>query len=330
MEESLETFQALDPVAYLSKFTKANTRPDSRPHHITRPTNLQPTILSLNSHGSSLTTIGNTQVITGITLQVGTPSPSTPLSGEINVTTHFSPLCGGQYNIGGRIAHDEYGQKSSSANAYADPQSIESFVKRTVVDSCMVDLDQLGILEGKAAWKIDVSCVLVNHDGNVVDAFLLGVVMALKDLRLPRVMLEKVDGEEVVRFVDGDDAGNDVAHDVDADADMGVKDPTRTNRTGKKLVFRKMCVPLTIGSFQGKMLVDPSLEEESLCDGMITVVVDAMSLNRPKDEHGGVLTGDILNLSKSGGGVLSSMEEIAACAQLAFGRAKELEQILLI
>ena len=78
------------------------------------------------------------------------------------------------------------------------------------------------------------------------------------------------------------------------------------------------------------MLVDPSLEEESLCDGMITVVVDAMSLNRPKDEHGGVLTGDILNLSKSGGGVLSSMEEIAACAQLAFGRAKELEQILLI
>lgn len=203
----------------------------------------------------------------------------------------------------------------------------------------MVDLDQLGILEGKAAWKIDVSCVLVNHDGNVVDAFLFGVVMALKDLRLPRVMLEKVDGEEVVRFVDGDDAGNadagnDVAHDADADADadadMGVKDPTRTNRTGKKLVFRKMCVPLTIGSFQGKMLVDPSLEEESLCDGMITVVVDAMSLNRPKDEHGGVLTGDILNLSKSGGGVLSSMEEIAACAQLAFGRAKELEQILLI
>ena len=169
----------------------------------------------------------------------------------------------------------------------------------------------------------------------LISNFLFGVVMALKDMRLPRVMLEKVDGEEVVRFVDGDDAGNadagnDVAHDADADADMGVKDPTRTNRTGKKLVFRKMCVPLTIGSFQGKMLVDPSLEEESLCDGMITVVVDAMSLNRPKDEHGGVLTGDILNLSKSGGGVLSSMEEIAACAQLAFGRAKELEQILLI
>ena len=73
------------------------------------------------------------------------------------------------------------------------------------------------------------------------------------------------------------------------------------------------------------MLVDPSLEEESLCDGMITVVVDAMSVN----QENGVLTGDILNLSKSGGGVLSSMEEIAACTQLALGRAKELQPILL-
>jgi exosome complex component RRP42 len=180
----------------------------------------------------------------------------------------------------------------------------------------MVDLDQLVILEGKAAWKIDISCVLVNHDGNVVDAFLLGVVKALSDLRLPRVKLEKIDGEELVRFVD-DDTNDGVVSD----------DMNNAERAGKKLEFRKLCVPLTIGSFQGKMLVDPSLEEESLCEGMITIVVDAMSLEK---DDSGVLTGNIVNLSKSGGGVLSSTEEIAACVQLAFGRAKELQPILQI
>jgi exosome complex RNA-binding protein Rrp42 (RNase PH superfamily) len=249
-------------------------------------------------------------VITGITLQIGTPSPSTPRHGEIDVSVNFSPLCGGQYNTAGRLVHDEYEQRSFAANAYADPQSIESFVKRTIISSNMIDLSQLCILEGKAAWKVDVSCMVVNHDGNVVDAFLLGVVAALMDLTLPRVKMEKVDGQEVARIVDGD---------VDVDESMtGVQN-------GQKIEFRKVCVPLTIGFFNGKMLVDPSLEEESLCDGMITVVVDGMSLN--KDD--GVLSGDILNLTKSGGGVLTSMEEIAACSQLAFGRAKELEHILL-
>ncbi len=184
----------------------------------------------------------------------------------------------------------------------------------------MVDLDQLVILEGKAAWKIDITCVLVNHDGNVVDAFLLGVVKALSDLRLPRVKLEKIDGEELVRFVDDDTNDGVVSDDMD-----------NTERVGKKLEFRKLCVPLTIGSFQGKMLVDPSLEEELLCEGMMTVVVDAMSLHHDENQSGdgnGMLTGDILDLTKSGGN-LAAIEDIAACVQLAFGRAKELQSILL-
>lgn len=265
--------------------------------------------MTQNSNGSSLVTLGNTKVITGITLQIGTPSPSTPTHGEIDVSVNFSPICGSQYNNAGRLVHDDYEQRSFAANAYADPQSIESFVKRTIVSSNMIDLSQLCILEGKAAWKIDVSCMVVNHDGNVVDAFLLGVVTALLDLRLPRVKMENVDGQEVAKIID-DDFGA-----VNSDS----------AQLGQKMEFRKVCIPLTIGFFQGKMLVDPSLEEESLCDGMITVVVDGMSLN--KDE--GILSGVILNLTKSGAGVLSSMEEIAACAQLAFGRAKELEHILL-
>lgn len=293
---------------YLKKFTNANTRPDSRAHHATRQTNVQTSILTQNSYGSSLVTIGNTKIITAITLQVGTPSPLTPSHGEIDVTVNFSPLCGGQYNTAGRVVHDDYEHRSVAANAYADPQSLQSFVKRTIISSNMIDLKQLCIFEGKAAWKIDVSCIVVNHDGNVVDAFLLGAVSALMDLTLPQVKMNKVDGQEIVELVASDE---------------DVLKPKSSMVGGKKLDFQKLVVPLTIGFFGGKMLVDPTLEEESLCEGMITVVVDGKSLSKDDD----VLTGDILNLSKSGMNKCS-FEEIAACSQLAFGRAKELEAIL--
>lgn len=309
MDESLETFRALDPVGYVSKFVLSNTRPDCRPHHCTRPTHIQPSILTKNSYGSSLITLGNTKVITGIALRVGTPSISAPTKGEIDVSVMFSPICGGQYNVSGKIIHDEYEMRSAAANAYADPQSIESFVKRTIINSNMIDLNQLCILEGKAAWKIEISCTAINHDGNIVDAFLLGAVVALMDLELPRVKLEKVEGQEVVRLID--------------DTTKILRGEENTV-IGKKLKFEKMCIPLTVGLFQEKLLVDPSLEEELLCDGMMTVVVDCMSVKKLN----GVLTGDVLGISKSGGSALISMEEIAACVQLSFGRAKELSTIL--
>jgi RNase PH-related exoribonuclease len=196
--------------------------------------------------------------------------------------------------------------RSAAANAYADPQSIESFVKRTIVNSNMIDLEQLCIHEGKACWKIDVSCTAINHDGNIVDAFILGAVTALMDVRLPKVKMDKVHGQEVVNLIE-----EEMAEQMDP-------------MIGKKLMFVKSCIPLTVGLFQGKMLVDPTLEEESLCDGMMTVVVDSMSVKK----NNGILTGDVLSISKSGGSVLSSMEEIAACVQLAYGRTIEMNAIL--
>ena len=103
-------------------------------------------------------------------------------------------------------------------------------------------------------------------------------------------------------------------------------DATRIKRSSQGLKFEKIVIPLTIGIFQGKLLVDPDAEEERLCDGQITVVIDMKSLT----ENNGVLQGNILNLNKSGGGVFLSAEEIAASVQLALGRAKELTSIISI
>lgn len=224
------------------------------------------------------------------------------------------------------MIHNDYnnGSKSAAAMSYADPQSIESYVKRTVISSHIVDLEQLCIVPGKAAWKIVISCMVVNHDGNVVDGMILGISMALGDLILPPVQVEKKTGKVRLLSISP-------VEDSDSNIDDDAEPESKGSGKGKKLVFRKMMVPLTVGFFQGKMLVDPSLEEESLCEGMVTVVVDAMSLTTKEqtDVKAPIIMGDVLNLSKSGG-VMSSMEEIAACVQLALGRAQELKPLLLL
>lgn len=261
-----------------------------------------------------MTTIGSTQVITGITLQIGTPSPSHKTSGEVDVALSFSPLCGGQYTTSGRIQTKE-GESgyTLSGISYSDPQSIESYVKRTIINSDLFDLSQLCVREGQSAWKVNINCMVVNHDGNIVDACILGIMMALKNLRLPLVTTVSENNVDVVKLLTPVEEKN------TSDVDAGEK-------KGTLLQFQKIAIPLTVALFQGKLLVDPTLEEENVSDGMISVVVDLMSIT--EEEETKALNGTILSLSKSGGGGMISGEEMAACVQLAFGRAKELRSIM--
>lgn len=157
--------------------------------------------------------------------------------------------------------------------------------------------------------------MVINHDGNVIDACILGIMMALKDLRLPLVSIVSDNNVDIVKLLSSSD------HDEDNNScDVNV-----IGRKGSMLKLNKVAIPLTVAMFQGKLLVDPTLEEEKVSDGMITAVVDLMSI--AEDETTKSLDGNILSLTKSGGGALISGEELAACVQLALGRAKELKSI---
>lgn len=209
--------------------------------------------------------------------------------------------------------HTEDGSGSGNAvtsvaiNA-SDPQAIESFVKRTVLGSNMVDLKDLCLEEGKSAWKLHISCVVVNHDGNVVDAVLLGCVAALQDLMLPLT--------KVISSGDGEDDGK-VHIIIPAE---GISEDSRRRR---QLKMRMLPVPLTVGVFDGKLLVDPTMAEEAVCEGMITVVVDALTLGSDNSDKSDAV---VLGVQNMGGRI--SVENLALCVQLCFGRAQEMKQIL--
>jgi exosome complex RNA-binding protein Rrp42 (RNase PH superfamily) len=187
------------------------------------------------------------------------------------------------------------------------------------------------VKEGSSAWKVNIHCMVVNHDGNVVDGCILGIMTALKDLRLPMVTIVSQNKQDVVKLLPPTAASGAVKDgnmdlDMDTSAASSSSDVKVSERKGTMLKFDKIAIPLTVALFQGKLLVDPTLEEENVSDGMITVVVDSMSVTQDKKTN--ALDGTILSLTKSGGGAMISIEETAACVQLAFGRAMELTSIM--
>jgi len=247
MEHALGTFQALDPVGYLHQFTKSNVRPDSRTLHALRPISILPTVVPRNTYGSALLRLGKTKILTAATLMVGRPSESDPSCGEIDVSVSFSPLSGRRYNVHGRyVSGDEVGlaggieaPKTGSACRAFDTYGIESYVKRVLLSSGVIDSYDLCIENGKAAWKLILTCIVLNNDGNVIDAAILGCVAAIKDLRLPKTTIEEAeDGKpQVVRIIDNGKDYDDIS----------------TRKEGTELTLKRIPVSLTIGMFQGKI-----------------------------------------------------------------------------
>ncbi|KAI1815648.1 exosome complex exonuclease RRP43 [Poronia punctata] len=162
--------------------------------------------------------------------------------------------------------------------------------------------------EVKAYWVLYIDVLFISFDGNPFDAAWTAVLAALRDTKLPRAYWD-ADKEMVLcsRERAADPAPLSVSGlPVSCTAAVfAAKERLRQARTGTA----------DKGSFW--MLVDPDRFEESLCDEMVTVVVDR-SGNETK----------ILGISKSGG-MFVGPEVIRRFVKVAEDRWKEISDALL-
>lgn len=278
----------------------------------------------------------STRVIAACTLLVGHPGPSTPTHGDIDVLVTASPLSGPRFDCMGRESMDAAnafynyssvsGEKDdgvvqlnpetpSSSPQPTDTKDIESWIRRTLRSSRFIDPTELGIEPGKLAWRIRISIQIINHDGNVADAALLCACAALGDLKLPMVEVDRREGG-VVRIVKEDEA----------QVMNGGRNKDVEMRKGRSLALGPLPVPLTIAilpniksktsaSESSILLVDPTRLEEDVSSGnTITMVCNANE--------------EIVEFHKRGSESRLSMDQIAAVACMGFGRAKELEALV--
>jgi exosome complex component RRP42 len=170
---------------YLSKLLKKDLREDNRKKFDYRNITIETGTLS-QANGSARVKFGDTEVLVGVKIGVGTPFPDTPDEGILMVNGELSPIASEQYETGP-----------------PSPESIElaRVIDRAIRESGTIDVSKLCITPKEKVWMVFIDIAPINNDGNLFDAGTLGAIAALKTARMPKYdkKLEKVDHREFTK-----------------------------------------------------------------------------------------------------------------------------------
>lgn len=218
--------------------------------------------------GSALVSLGNTKVMTGIKVETGTPFTDKPKSGVLTTNVELTPLASPNF---------EAGPPREKAIEMA------RVVDRGIREAKAIDLSKLCIDPGKLVFIVYVDIYVLNHDGNLFDAFALSAISALLNAKMKKYTVKK-NGE------------------------------LKYGKGYIKLPVQNYPVEISIGKLDGKMIVDPSLEEEAVVDGLITIAIGKK--------------GEICAMQKRKTGVFS-VEDVLLAITIAQKKAEEIRENIL-
>ncbi|MBU3905096.1 MAG: exosome complex protein Rrp42 [Nanoarchaeota archaeon] len=169
---------------YIKKLIEDGSRIDKRSFDEFREVTIEKGVIK-TAEGSARVKIGNTHVIAGIKMSVGTPFPDTPDEGILIVNTELSPIASPKF---------ETGPPSE------DSIEIARVIDRGIRECKAIDLGKMCIVPGEKVWVINVDIHVLDHDGNLIDAGGLAAVAALLDAKIPKydVETEKVIKDETI------------------------------------------------------------------------------------------------------------------------------------
>nr|WP_157209699.1 exosome complex protein Rrp42 [Methanosalsum zhilinae] len=150
-------------------------------------------------------------------------------------------------------------------------------VDRGIRESGTIDLKKLCITEGEEVWMVFIDIHVLNDGGNILDAASLGAIAALMTAKIPRET--KGYGEDI------------------------------------PVPVREMPVAVSLVDIEGQLMVDPTIDEETICDTKLTIISNQ--------------DGSICAMQKSGNGALST-DQVFEAVETATEKASEIrEQYLL-
>jgi exosome complex RNA-binding protein Rrp42 (RNase PH superfamily) len=215
-----------------------------------RPTTLATSLLK-NSAGSALVKQGDTKVLVANTIQIGQPSPQQTDHGDVVVTVTTTKGDSGSRGVG-----DGYGL-------------LQAWLQR-MLDELLPP--RLGLLMGKACFRLVVTVMILSDDGNSKDAALFACMAAWKDTKLPEMQdFQEVDGKLWWK-----------QQPTSSLSTSDIADPTSTSgnttkhHSDKKTYRISLCMGVVkMGGEDGKtrLLVDPTFTEEGQLLGFLTLVV---------------------------------------------------------
>lgn len=278
----LDAFRRLFPLRFHERHLLESIRSDGRSLGRARDTTV---VLgaATSADGSAMAKIGCTTMLAAIKLEVMTPSMDSPDEGCIAIDYHMPPICSPLVRPGRPAELAPVLSKQLSDN---------------ILSSGMIDLKELCLVKGKAAWMAYLDVYCLDADGALFDAALLSAVAALSHLQIPAVTLND-NGRIVV--VSEENAGS-------------RKEKEPINKEKRKLRLSTSIFSLTCIIHKNYILADPTSEEESVMETYLTVVLDSSF--------------QLVSLNKPGGPGLTNESAIQDCTRLTRQRVKELQKIL--
>lgn len=157
---------------HIITLSKSNLRLDGRTLTEIRQPIVVETPVSKTAEGMARVLIGETEVMAGVKVEIGSPYPDTPEEGTLIVGAELLPMSNPEFELG--------------------PPGIKAIELARVVDrgireSKAIDFKKLCISkEEKKVWNLLVDICTINDAGNLLDASGLAVLAALKSVKFPR------------------------------------------------------------------------------------------------------------------------------------------------
>ncbi len=212
---------------YLREQLQDGKRLDGRDLTEFRDIEIEAGYIRHTAEGSAMVKMGDTKLLVGVKADIGEPYPDAPEAGTLITNAELVPLAAKEYEAG---------------PPRADAVELARVVDRGLRESGVIDLEDLGIIEGEKCWLLFIDVHVLDYDGNLIDAAFLGAVTALMNSTMPHYDVEE---DELDREERGDE--------------VPISDFPVT-LTGKK-----------IGD---QLLLDTTGEEEDVLDARLTVTLD--------------------------------------------------------
>ena len=159
---------------YLTKLAENGKRVDGRKFDEFRKIEIETDVVS-KAEGSAKVRIGNTQVITGIKMDIGEPYSDSPDSGVMATAAELIPLASPDFEAG---------------PPRADAIELARVVDRGIRESELIEVDKLCVESGEKVWLVFIDIHILDFDGNLFDAASLASLAALLTTKVPAERFE--------------------------------------------------------------------------------------------------------------------------------------------
>ncbi|CAG2163196.1 unnamed protein product [Oppiella nova] len=175
----------------------------------------------------------------------------------------------------------KYCMTDSTNDALVLTQTLKDVLKQ----SKLIDVKKLCILEAKFAWSLNIELICLNNAGNLVDLCVSAIVAALQSCTLKKVT---------------------VSEDNKAISYDKHKEP---------LEVISYPISTTFAVINGILLSDPTIDEESLADSVVNIVVNADT--------------DVIHRIHTTGSAKLDINAFEKCFKIAKNRSKIMKKLIL-